>query len=75
MQRKKNRKAGKITMFFEVVPYNNQNCLSVRLVCSLKGNLDGTSKPKTQLVTRGFEEENLKTHQHVVSIHYELLLQ
>ena len=45
---------------YEVVPYNNQKCISVPWVCSLKRNPDGTSKPKAQLVARGFQEENLK---------------
>ena len=39
---------------FEVVPYNNQKCISVCWVCSLKWNPDGTTKPKPQLVARGF---------------------
>ena len=44
---------------YEVVPYNNQKCISVRWETSLKGNPDGTSKPKARLVARGLEEENL----------------
>ena len=44
---------------YEVVPYNNQKCISVPWVCSLKVNPDGTSKPKAQLVARRFQEENL----------------
>ena len=47
---------------YEVAPYNNDKCISVCWVCSvcsLKGNPERTSKPKTQLVARRFEEENL----------------
>ena len=43
----------------DVVPYNHQKCISVRWVCSLKGNQNNTIKAKTRLVARGFEEENL----------------
>ena len=46
---------------YEVVPYNNQKCISVRWVCSLKKNPGGTSKPKARLVARGYEEKNLHT--------------
>ena len=44
---------------YEVVPYNNQTCISVRWVCSLKENPGSTSKPKVRLVARGYEEKNL----------------
>ena len=33
--------------------------MSVCWVCSIKGNSDGTSKPKARLLARRFEEENL----------------
>ena len=38
----------------EIVPYNNQKCISVSWVCYIKGN-----PPKARLVAREFGEENL----------------
>ena len=57
--KKKELKSWEDNNVHEVVPYNNQKCISVCWVCSLKWNSDETSKPKAWLVARGFEEENL----------------
>ena len=57
--KKKELKSSEDNNVYEVVPYNNQKCISVRWVCSLKGNPDGASKPKDQLVARGFQGVNL----------------
>ena len=59
MQRKKTLKSWEDNNVYEIVPCNNQKCISVCWVGSLKWNPDGTTKPKAQLVARGFEEENL----------------
>ena len=42
---------------YETVPYNQQKCISVRWVCTMKSTNEGM-KPKARLVARGFEEQS-----------------
>ena len=43
---------------YETVSYKNQQCVSVRWVCTMKATKNGL-QPKVRLVARGFEENFL----------------
>ena len=47
-------------MFIRIVKTENQKCISVRWICSIKENDQG-SVLKTYLVACGFEEDSINT--------------
>ena len=42
---------------YKIVPYKNQQCVSVRWVCKIKATKNGLQPPKAKLVAREFEED------------------
>ena len=56
--KEKELKSWKDNNVYEVAPYSNQKCISVKWVCSVKETIN-VPQEKAQLVARGFEEDTL----------------
>ena len=57
--KEKELKSWKDNDVYEVVPYSNKKCISVKWVCFVKETINGPQEKARLVVARGFEKDNL----------------